>query len=103
MITWPKVVKQNTVQATVKIKKSSTHLFQKMIILMITMETQYSQVSHWNFQANVNKIFIDPAKNVWNPIFLPYKFTLNALLLKVVISAHYVKKELFHYITSLLR
>ena len=36
----------------------------KMIILILSMETHNSQVTQFNFLANVKKFFINPAKNV---------------------------------------
>ena len=66
------------------------------MILTISVKKILLSSLHWNFQANVNKISINPAKNTWNFTFFLTFWHGHRLIMKVVSLAQFLKKEFFN-------
>ena len=76
----------------------------KMMIYILSIKTHYSQDSQLEFRANVNKIFMNPAKKHVKLHFLPYFMTCASIINeRRHIGALSQKRNILIYITSLLR
>ena len=99
---------RNQFKFLVEKKVSLTHKAKsqplKMMINILSIKTHYSQDSQLEFRANVNKIFMNPAKKYVKLHFLPYFMTCASIINeRRHIGALSQKRNILIYITSLLR